>query len=45
MTRAAPALLLAGLLCGCAALQGEHEPGADAAAPAAAAASPGAGRR
>ena len=39
MTRAAPALLLAGLLCGCAALQGEHEPGADAAAPAAAAAS------
>ena len=39
MTRAAPALLLAGLLCGCAALQGEHEPGANAAAPAAAAAS------
>ncbi len=39
MTRAAPALLLAGLLCGCAALQGEHEPGADTAAPAASAAS------
>ncbi|MBS0443016.1 MAG: outer membrane protein assembly factor [Proteobacteria bacterium] len=39
MTRAAPALLLAGLLCGCAALQGEREPGANAAAPAAAAAS------
>ena len=39
MTRAAPALLLAGLLCGCAALQGEHEPGATAAAPAASAAS------
>ncbi|MBS0434701.1 MAG: outer membrane protein assembly factor [Proteobacteria bacterium] len=39
MTRAAPALLLAGLLCGCAALQGERAPGAAAAAPAAAAAS------